>query len=221
MAVTPALPVCMCTKMCNSNLCGTGRSFVTGHAAQFDHAPVDGNICSAGCTVSASHAAVDPWLTFKSFLDAVMESLLFARETGGFGSNKNAHAVSIQHSISSSEALIRRLTNHKQLNIAGGSSGGALCCSWDDAGVQLAVGTDTCQLLIYNADKGKFTHTFDPVSNSALLWVLHGCQEAPFTPALLLLPGWSCRVTSKGLLVQSFSLGLAASCLSQLGQPET
>ncbi|WIA36562.1 hypothetical protein OEZ86_007854 [Tetradesmus obliquus] len=30
------------------------------------------------------------------------------------------------------------------------------------AAVELAVGTDTCQLSIYNADKGKFTHTFDP-----------------------------------------------------------
>lgn len=141
---------------------------------------------------------------------------LFSREVGGFASNKHAHVASIQHSISSNEALIRRLTNHRQLDIVIGGSGGALCCSWDDAGVQLAVGTDTCQLMIFNADKGKVTHTFDPVSFSAQPPGLQDAWNSPLTLAMLLLPPLSCRDMLKALLVRSSFLGLTAGSWSQL-----
>jgi hypothetical protein len=141
-----------------------------------------------------------------------MESLLFAREAGGFPGNRQAQAGSIQHSISSSDALIRRLTNHKQLDIAGGGSVGALCCSWDDAGVQLAVGTDTCQLLIYDADKGKVTHTFDPVSNvgPAMATAWNGrtpCSNLPYC-ATAAVRNVSCRAIPKALLAQNIFLAL-------------
>jgi hypothetical protein len=146
-----------------------------------------------------------------------MESLLFARETGGFASNKHAHAASIQHSISNSEALIRRLTDHQQLDIAGAGSAGVLCCSWDDAGVQLAVGTDTCQLLIYNADKGNVTHTFDPVSMAGQLWGLLNGQETLFTRALLLLPDWVLQGHIEGIACAEFLPGTGGRLLVTAG----
>jgi hypothetical protein len=154
-----------------------------------------------------------------------MESLLFAREVGGFAGNKQAQTGSIQHSIGSSDALIRRLTNHKQLDITGGGCVGALCCSWDDAGVQLAVGTDTCQLLIYNADKGQFTHKFDPVSNVRPATRQHGAPGHPvqtcLTVLLLSFTMWSCRAILKALLAQNIFLGLMAGFWSQLDRKRT
>jgi hypothetical protein len=54
------------------------------------------------------------------------------------------------------------------------------------------VGTDTCQLLIYNADKGKITHTFDPVSYISQPWRQLDAPERPVLTCftVLLLPWW-------------------------------
>jgi hypothetical protein len=60
------------------------------------------------------------------------------------------------------------------------------------------VGTDTCQLLIYNADKGKVTHTFDPVSNVGPAMATAPTARHPVQTCLtvLLLPFAMCPAGS-------------------------